>query len=200
MFLLGRHFGGRIMRWRFVARLLTPERYAKVQEKFGSAATYSRLFDATPAQTCEAARRALLSQGYIVNKADQETVEGQKSFQPQPDRHVQMNIRVTCVPESSDGGQDVRHMIAASAIAKGGAKRFWLNKPKKYRQQLLVQAHQMRLHRQQQLRQHDYQHQQQQQQQQQQQPQPQDAASKANTSSSSSSTLHHQQADLLLDI
>lgn len=34
MFLLGRHFGGRIMRWRFVARLLTPERYAKVQEKF----------------------------------------------------------------------------------------------------------------------------------------------------------------------
>ncbi|KAG9575344.1 hypothetical protein KCV01_g17865, partial [Aureobasidium melanogenum] len=34
MFLLGRHFGARIMRWRFVARLLTPERYAKVQEKF----------------------------------------------------------------------------------------------------------------------------------------------------------------------
>ncbi|URX64091.1 DedA family protein [Luteibacter anthropi] len=34
MFLLGRHFGARILRWRFVARLLTPERYAKVQEKF----------------------------------------------------------------------------------------------------------------------------------------------------------------------
>jgi len=34
MFLLGRHFGGRIMRWPLVARLLTPERYAKVQEKF----------------------------------------------------------------------------------------------------------------------------------------------------------------------
>jgi len=34
MFLLGRHFGARIMSWRLVARLLTPERYAKVQEKF----------------------------------------------------------------------------------------------------------------------------------------------------------------------
>ena len=34
MFLLGRHFGARILRWRFVARLLTPERYAMVQEKF----------------------------------------------------------------------------------------------------------------------------------------------------------------------
>lgn len=79
------------------------ESMPRVEEKFGSAATYSRLFDATPAQTCEAARRALLSQGYIVNKADKDVVEGQKSFQPQPDRHVQMNIRVTCVPESADG-------------------------------------------------------------------------------------------------
>ena len=75
----------------------------QVAEKFGSAATYSRMFDATPAETCEAARRALLSQGYIVNKADKDAVEGQKSFQPQPDRHVLMNIRVTCVSESADG-------------------------------------------------------------------------------------------------
>lgn len=75
----------------------------RVEEKFGSAATYSRMFDATPIQTCEAARRALLSQGYIVNKADKDVVEGQKSFQPQSDRHVLMNIRVTCVPESADG-------------------------------------------------------------------------------------------------
>ncbi|TCV96147.1 membrane protein DedA with SNARE-associated domain [Luteibacter rhizovicinus] len=34
MFLLGRHYGARILRWRFVARLLTPARYARVQEKF----------------------------------------------------------------------------------------------------------------------------------------------------------------------
>lgn len=79
------------------------EAMPRVEEKFGSAATYSRMFDATPAQTCEAARRALLSQGYIVNKADKDIVEGQKSFQPQPDRHVLMNIRVTCVAESTDG-------------------------------------------------------------------------------------------------
>ena len=39
------------------------------QENFGSVATYSRLFDATPAHTCEAARRALLSQGYLINSA-----------------------------------------------------------------------------------------------------------------------------------
>lgn len=75
----------------------------QVQERFGSSATFSRMFDATPTQVCEAARRALLSQGYIVNKAEKEMVEGQKSFQPQSDRHVQMNIRVTCVPDSAQG-------------------------------------------------------------------------------------------------
>lgn len=34
MFLLGHHYGARIRQWRLVARVLTPERYAKVQEKF----------------------------------------------------------------------------------------------------------------------------------------------------------------------
>ena len=34
MFLLGHHYGARILKWRVVSRLLTPARYAKVQEKF----------------------------------------------------------------------------------------------------------------------------------------------------------------------
>ena len=74
-----------------------------LQEKFGSTATYSRLFDATAAQTCEAARRALLSQGYIINTASSDLVEGQKSFQPEAESHLQMVIRVVCAPESPDG-------------------------------------------------------------------------------------------------
>ena len=73
------------------------------QESFGSIATYSRLFDATPQQTCEAARRALLSQGYIVNTTTIDLVEGKKNFQPDAESHLQMMIRVVCVPESSDG-------------------------------------------------------------------------------------------------
>ena len=34
MFLLGHHYGARILKWRLVAWLLTPARYARVQEKF----------------------------------------------------------------------------------------------------------------------------------------------------------------------
>ena len=80
-----------------------PVKVYSPQESFGSVATYSRLFDAAPAQTCEAARRALLSQGYIINTHVPEMVEGRKNFQPEADAHLQMMIRVVCVPESANG-------------------------------------------------------------------------------------------------
>lgn len=79
-----------------------PIKQFPLQEKFGSTATYSRLFDATAAQTCEAARRALLSQGYIINTAREDLVDGHKSFQPEPEAHLQMSIRVVCAPETLD--------------------------------------------------------------------------------------------------
>ena len=46
-----------------------------MQETFDSSSTFSRGFDATPSQTCEAARRALLSQGYIATSKTQELIE-----------------------------------------------------------------------------------------------------------------------------
>ncbi len=73
------------------------------QEDFSSTVTYSRLFDATPAQTCEAARRALLSQGYLIGTATKDLVEGRKSFQPEPESHLQMEIRIVCAPDTPDG-------------------------------------------------------------------------------------------------
>ena len=93
--------------WLMLAGSLTacssgPMKKVRSQEDFSSTATYSRLFDATPAQTCEASRRALLSQGYMINNARADLIEGQKSFQPDSEVHLQMLIRVVCVPESAD--------------------------------------------------------------------------------------------------
>lgn len=79
-----------------------PVKPMSTPESFKSVATYSRLFDAPPAQTCEAARRALLSQGYLIEQARPEEVEGRKNFQPDPESHLQMMIRVVCVPEGRD--------------------------------------------------------------------------------------------------
>lgn len=74
-----------------------------VQENFGSGTTYSRLFDATPRQTCEASRRALLSQGYIISIQQPELVEGKKSFQPEAESNLQMVVRVVCLPDANNG-------------------------------------------------------------------------------------------------
>lgn len=72
-------------------------------EAFG-ASTFSRRFAAEPAQTCEAARRALLGQGYIVAEATADKVTARKYFQPSSDHHVQFEFRVVCAREAGDAG------------------------------------------------------------------------------------------------
>jgi len=79
-----------------------------VQESFDSASTYSRTFAATDVQTCEAARRTLLSQGYIISAAAPEQVRGRKSFQPVPETHLEVEFNVVCAKDGYAG----KHTIA----------------------------------------------------------------------------------------
>ncbi len=72
----------------------------KQQESFNSTTTYSRSYGTDTARTCEGARRALLSQGYVISSAAADSVNGRKNFQPQLDMHVQVDLRVVC---TSDG-------------------------------------------------------------------------------------------------
>ena len=75
-------------------------------ESFDSSA-HSRHFAASPALACEAARRALLSQGYVVAATKPEQVSGRKYFQPAPEHHVEMEFRVVCAPEQGDTARSV---------------------------------------------------------------------------------------------
>ena len=70
-------------------------------ESFDGAAHVSH-FDAAPGRSCEAARRALLSQGYVLTPAQPEQVTGRKYFQPTAEHHVQLEFRVVCAPELGD--------------------------------------------------------------------------------------------------
>ena len=63
------------------------------------ASTHARHYAAPPERTCEAARRALLSQGYVVTAATAQEVTARKYFQPDAQHHVQMEFRVVCAPE-----------------------------------------------------------------------------------------------------
>lgn len=73
------------------------------REGFENTETYSRLFDAPVAGTCEAARRALLSQGYLISTQRTDTVAGSKAFQPDGEVHMQINFHVACLPEGRSG-------------------------------------------------------------------------------------------------
>jgi hypothetical protein len=73
------------------------------QERFQADESFSRLFDANVKDTCEAARRALLSQGYIVNAARSDAITGSKRFQPDGEVHIEISVHVVCVPEGAEG-------------------------------------------------------------------------------------------------
>ena len=76
-------------------------------EEFDSTTTHTRVYAATEAQTCEAARRALLSQGYLVNTATAELVVARKSFQPEAEIHVEFEVRMVCAREGSGSGSTI---------------------------------------------------------------------------------------------
>lgn len=80
---------------------------------FGNADVHTRHLRASRQQACEAARRALLSQGYIVDKADDEAVEGRKFYQPTPDVHYEVKMNVVCAAEVQDAA---RTTAFASAV------------------------------------------------------------------------------------
>jgi hypothetical protein len=71
------------------------------RESFSAEETFSRLFDADVAATCEAARRALLSQGYVISKADSGVVRGSKHFQPGGEAHVEISFNVVCLGDGA---------------------------------------------------------------------------------------------------
>src|SRR5450830_515569 len=66
------------------------------QEDFSETDTYSRTFNDSDSAVCEAARRALLGQGYIISKAQANIVDGTKSFQPDTDQHLEIAFHIVC--------------------------------------------------------------------------------------------------------
>lgn len=79
----------------------TPAKALYDNEEFSSANTYSHSFAGSEQATCEAARRALLSQGYIVLEAKPTLVKGSKNFQRERDAHAEIEFTIVCAPDSA---------------------------------------------------------------------------------------------------
>ena len=95
-----------------LAGCIGPRVAIETQETFDSKTTYSRTYAAIDAQTCEAARRALLSQGYVISMATAEQVRGRKSFQPGVEAHAEVEFTVVCAKEGFAGRRTIAFVNA----------------------------------------------------------------------------------------
>jgi hypothetical protein len=96
-----------------LAACSTPPKPLYQTEQFDSKASpFARNFDATAAGTCQAARRALLSQGYMTTSTRFDLVDGSKNFQPDSDSHVTIEFHVVCTSDDADSPNSTAYVSA----------------------------------------------------------------------------------------
>lgn len=62
-------------------------------------------------EACAIGHRALLSQGYQVDAGKQQSIKGNKFFQPEPGHQMELSITLVCLPSGGGGA-----VIYASAL------------------------------------------------------------------------------------
>ena len=82
-------------------------------ENFDDSGTFSRNYPVADKASCEAARRALLSQGYIITSRDPKMINGHKSFQQTGESHLEISFNVVC---ADDGGAAHHSTMFANAL------------------------------------------------------------------------------------
>ncbi|AHG41985.1 hypothetical protein N018_17910 [Pseudomonas syringae CC1557] len=81
----------------------SPKQAVYDHEHFDDAGTFSRSYPATDVAYCEAGRRALLSQGYIITSSDPKMISGRKSFQQTGDAHIEISFNLVCAGDVKEG-------------------------------------------------------------------------------------------------
>ena len=99
------------------------------QETFAIDTPFAQMFNASPAQTCEAARRTLLSQGYIVAVELPERISGAKVFQPNEDEHMSIEFSVSCVAMPEDQSTAYANAVQTRYQLKTSPNSFGLSAP-----------------------------------------------------------------------
>ena len=91
----------------------SPKTAVYEHENFDDSGTFSRNYPVSDIAACEAARRALLSQGYIITSSDPKLVVGNKSFQQTGETHMQISFNVVC---ANDGKGKSHSTMFANAL------------------------------------------------------------------------------------
>ncbi|KVL03083.1 DUF2242 domain-containing protein [Burkholderia territorii] len=96
-----------------LAACSSPPKPIYQQEQFDATSSpYAHTFHSKSDAACEAARRALLSQGYVVSSSRNDAVDGSKNFQPSNDMHVVIEFHVVCADANADGSSSIAYVNA----------------------------------------------------------------------------------------
>lgn len=87
-----------------IAGCSSPKQAVYDHEHFDDAGTFSRSYPASDDSSCEAGRRALLSQGYIITSNDPKMISGRKSFQQTGETHIEISFNLVCAADVGGGG------------------------------------------------------------------------------------------------
>lgn len=82
----------------------SPKQAVYDHEHFDDAGTFSRSYPASDDSSCEAGRRALLSQGYIITSNDPKMISGRKSFQQTGETHIEISFNLVCAADAGGAG------------------------------------------------------------------------------------------------
>lgn len=82
-------------------KLSDPPSPVHLSERFEASSSHAKRYPRSAEDACESARRALLSQGYVLSRNDRLVLLGSKFFQPEKDRHVELKVQATCVPDDA---------------------------------------------------------------------------------------------------
>ncbi len=99
--------------WLGLAGCSSPKTAIYEHENFADSGTFSRNYPVSDVASCEAARRGLLSQGYIITSNDPRQVSGHKSFQQTGESHLEISFNVVCV---ADASSDHSSTVFANAL------------------------------------------------------------------------------------
>ncbi len=69
-------------------------------EEFGTTSVFAHTLAGTELASCEAARRSLMSQGYVISEAKPAYIKGRRKFQRGTDVHVEIEFSVVCASDS----------------------------------------------------------------------------------------------------
>lgn len=90
----------------------SPEVPIYQRERFQTNAPFWRAYAAPAVQICEGARRALMSQGYVVSGHSELALSARKFFRPEPGIAVELAVQVTCVDKDDHPPAGVAYVTA----------------------------------------------------------------------------------------